>query len=78
MKWRRTISMSPEAYLRLRTHCLDEGLAMAATVERLIREHLDGLGAPRITHAEAVERLRDEADVYRPTRPLTPRYAEEP
>lgn len=77
MKYRRSISMPPEIYLRLRQHARVKGKSAASIVARLITKHLDAEGAPTMTHDEAVSDLRDNASSFVPSRQFTTRHAEE-
>lgn len=57
MKYRRTISFSARAYVRLRRWATAERTPLAAIVERVMMDHLDALGCPRVTQHDAIADL---------------------
>jgi len=59
-KLRKSISLRPRQYLRLRAYCKRTGRSMASVAEECIDQRLDELGEPDIQEDEAREHVRQE------------------
>lgn len=67
-KYRRTVSMRPELYIRLRRYCERNGDPVAAVADRAISYMLAQWGEPEVTKQEAIaelQRLAIEAEAAR-------------
>ena len=64
IKYRRSISMSPETYVRWRRFCEKFGVSMSGQLERQLNYTMDESGCPEVTHEEAVRLMKKRKEVY--------------
>jgi hypothetical protein len=64
IKYRRSISMSPETYVRWRRFCERFGVSMSGQLERQLNHVMDESGCPRVTHEEAVMLVKKGREKY--------------
>lgn len=60
IKYRRTVSMSARAYVRLRRWAHQQGQPLAALIEGHMMQRLDDLGVDDVSQEEARELLASE------------------